>query len=85
MIDAKTDAHLWSETYDRNLSDVFSIQSEVAQSIARELHAVITPEVKRSIEKPPTIDLDAYDAFLKGLYYYELDLLECHQGCINLV
>ena len=74
LINAKSDAHLWSETYDRNLSDVFSIQSEVAQNIAKELHAVITPEVKRSIEKAPTIDMEAYDAYLKGHYYYELNI-----------
>lgn len=71
LINTKTDAHIWSETYDRSLSDVFSIQSEVAQSIARELRAVITPEVKIRIEKAPTNDFAAYDAFLKGQFYYE--------------
>ena len=72
LIDAGTDAHLWSEIYNGDLSDlsrIFIIQSEVAQSVARELKAVIVPEEKRLIEKIPTKDLTAYDAYLKGKFY----------------
>jgi len=71
LIDTKTDAHLWSETYDRDISDVFSIQSEIAQTIAKELHAIITPEVKQTIEKAPTTNLEAWDAYLRGIFIYE--------------
>jgi len=74
LINTTTDAHIWSESYDRNLTDVFSIQSEVAQSIARELHAVITPEVKQIIEKAPTSNMAANDAYMKGKYFYEQNL-----------
>jgi TolB-like protein/Tfp pilus assembly protein PilF len=66
LIDAKTDTHLWSEIYDRSLSDIFSIQSEIAQTIAKELHAVITPQEKALIEKPYTASSEAYEAYLKG-------------------
>ena len=72
LIDAGTDAHLWSEIYNGDLSDlsrIFIIQSEVAQSVAKELKAVITPEEKGLIEKIPTTDLTAYDAYLKGKFH----------------
>jgi len=64
LIDATTDTHLWSEIYDRDISDIFSIQSEVAQTVARELKAVIKPEEKSLIEKIPSESLEAYDYYL---------------------
>jgi len=73
LIDAGTDAHLWSETYDGDLSDlsrIFIIQSEVAQSVARELKAVISPQEIELIEKIPTIDLQVYDEYLKARSYW---------------
>jgi len=72
LIDAKTDAHLWSEIFDCDLSDlsnIFSIQSEVAQSVARELKAVLSPREIDLIEKIPTKNSEAYEAFLKGRFY----------------
>ncbi len=69
LIDARTDTHLWSEIYDRDISEIFSIQSEVAQTVARELKAVITPQTKQLIEKKPTADTAAYDAYLNGRFY----------------
>ena len=72
LIDAGTDAHLWSEIYDGDLSDlsrIFLIQSEVAQSVARELKAVLSPQEIQLIENIPTTDLAAYDAYLKGKFY----------------
>jgi len=70
LIDARTDTHLWSQIYDRDLTDVFEIQSEIAQTIARELEAVITPQEKALIEKVPTNNMEAYSFFLKGNEYY---------------
>jgi tetratricopeptide (TPR) repeat protein len=70
LIDARTEAHMWSEIYDKDISEIFSIQSEVAQSIARELKAVITPEVKQLIDKKPTNNMAAYDAYLMGRFYW---------------
>jgi len=66
LIDARTDTHLWSEIFDKDISDIFSIQSEVAQTVARELKAVIKPEEKNLIEKIPSESLEAYDYFLLG-------------------
>jgi serine/threonine-protein kinase len=61
--------HLWAERYDRDLADVFAIQSEIAKTIADQLQAKISPSEKAAIEKPPTTDLEAYDAYLHGLAY----------------
>ena len=70
LIDARTEAHIWSEIYDRDISDIFIIQSEVAQAVARELKAVINPEEKQLIEKRPTTNMEAYEAYQKGIFYY---------------
>jgi TolB-like protein len=70
LIDPKTGFHLWSETYDRDLSDIFSIQSEVAQNVARELKAKMTSKETGMIQKtPPTTSQLAYDFYLKGNDY----------------
>ena len=61
--------HLWANEYNRDWSDIFTVQSEVSQTIARELKAVITPEEKQLIEKIPTANLKAYDFYLKGESY----------------
>ncbi len=63
LIDARTDAHLWAEHYDRPLDDVFAIQSEIAKTIAEQLRAKLSPGEKAAIEQPPTIDLQAYDLY----------------------
>jgi serine/threonine protein kinase/Flp pilus assembly protein TadD len=70
LIDARSDAHLWANSYDRPLGDVFAIQSEIAKVIADQLHAKISPSEKSSIEKPPTTDLAAYDFYLQALTLY---------------
>ena len=70
LIDARSDEHLWAETYDRELKDVFAIQSEVAQRIAAALKATLSPAEKKRIEQSPTQDLAAYDLYLKGRELY---------------
>jgi TolB-like protein/class 3 adenylate cyclase/Flp pilus assembly protein TadD len=70
LIDARNDAHLWAQTYDRDLADVFAIQSEIAKTIADELKAKISPIEKAAIEKPPTTDLTAYDSYLRARALY---------------
>jgi TolB-like protein/Tfp pilus assembly protein PilF len=64
LVDARTDAHLWAETYDRDLADVFAIQSEIAKAIADQLQAKLSPNEKKAIEEPPTKDLAAYDLYV---------------------
>ena len=66
LIDARTDTHLWAERYDRDLADVFAIQSEIAKTIADHLQAKISPSEKAAIEKAPTTDLVAYDLYLRA-------------------
>lgn len=63
LIDARTDMHLWAERYDRDLADVFAIQSEIAKTIADQLQAKISPSEKAAIEKAPTTDLAAFDLY----------------------
>lgn len=70
LIDARTDVHLWSETYDRNISDIFSIQSEVAQNVARELKATLTSKEKGQIEKNQTKNVEAYNLYLQGRFFW---------------
>ncbi|MGC1390523.1 MAG: hypothetical protein WA816_05755 [Bacteroidales bacterium] len=70
LIDARTDVHLWSETYDRDISDILSIQSEVAQTVARELKTTLTSKEKRQIEKNQTSNVEAYDFYLKGRFFW---------------
>jgi TolB-like protein len=66
LIKTGQEGHVWANNYDRNWNDVFLVQSEVAQTIARELQAAITPEEKQLIEKTPTVSLTAYDFYQRG-------------------
>src|SRR5260221_3681660 len=66
LVNARTDKALWSESYDRDLTDIFAIQSEVAQTIALMLTARLSPEEKKRIEAKPTGNLEAYDLYLRA-------------------
>ena len=66
LIDARNDTHLWGQTYDRDLADVFAIQSEIAKMIADQLQARLSADEMVAIEKPPTTDLAAYDLYLRA-------------------
>jgi TolB-like protein len=66
LIDARTDSHIWAETYDRTAADLFAIQSELAQSIATQLKAKLSPQQKAEIEERPTQDLDAFELYLQA-------------------
>ncbi len=63
LIDARTDRHLWAETYDRDLADVFAIQSNIAKAIADELQAKLSPNEVSAIERPPTSDIAAFNLY----------------------
>src|SRR3982751_4612401 len=90
LIDARTDAHLWGQTYDRDIADVFAIQSEIAKAIADQLQARLSPSEKNAIEQKPTSDVTAFDLYnraknillttsfnanVQSLYYQAVDLL----------
>jgi TolB-like protein/Tfp pilus assembly protein PilF len=66
LIDTRTDAHVWVEQYDRDFNDLFAIQSEIAQKIAGQLHAKITPAEKLEIERKPTGDLVAFELYSRA-------------------
>jgi len=66
LIDARTDTHIWAEEYDRDLHDVFVIQSEIAQKVAAQLHAKISSAERLAIEQAPTIDLTAFDLYARA-------------------
>jgi TolB-like protein/Flp pilus assembly protein TadD len=66
LIDARYDRTTWADSFDRDLSDIFAIQSEVAQTVATKLTATLSPEEKRNIEKKPTENLEAYDLYLRA-------------------
>ena len=66
LVDARTDKTLWSETYDRSLTDIFAIQSEIAQTVASKLSATLTPQEKQLIEAKPSENLEAYDLYLRA-------------------
>jgi TolB-like protein/Tfp pilus assembly protein PilF len=67
LIDTRTDTHVWAEEYDRDLNDLFAVQSEIAQKVAQHLHAKLSASEKASIEERPTQDLVAYDFYVRAV------------------
>ncbi len=67
LIDTRSDTHVWAEEYDRDLNDLFAIQSEIAQKVAQHLHANLSTSEKASIEEKPTQDLVAYDFYARAV------------------
>ena len=76
LIDAARDQHLWAESYERELKDVFALQSQVAQAIAQQVHAVVTPEEQKRIAGKRAIDPEVYELYLKGRHIMERGGLE---------
>ncbi len=66
LVDTRTDTHLWAQTYDRDLADVFAIQSEIAKAIADQLQAKLSPREKAAIEQAPTADVAAFDLYSRA-------------------
>jgi serine/threonine protein kinase/Tfp pilus assembly protein PilF len=69
LIKAANDSHLWADTYDRRLTDIFSVESEVAKAIADQLRAHISGQEQQVMAAKPTDNIEAYDAYLRGLAY----------------
>ncbi|MEA1885644.1 MAG: hypothetical protein U9N72_00320 [Bacteroidota bacterium] len=93
LIDATTDKHVWAGDYIKERVKIFSIQSEIAQKIASELKVVLSPGEKEKIDKQPTDNLDAYQAYLRGRYYagkphftlsYWLEALKNFQEAVDI-
>jgi tetratricopeptide (TPR) repeat protein len=66
LVDARNDNTIWADSYDRDLTDIFVIQSEIAQTVASKLSARLSPEEKRGVEEKPTENLEAYDLYLQA-------------------
>ena len=66
LVDAHNDNTIWADSYDRDLTDIFAIQSDIAQTVASKLSARLSPEEKKDIEEKPTDNLEAYDLYLQG-------------------
>ena len=71
LINALTDAHLWADTYDRKLTDIFAVESEIAKTIAETLQARLSGSEKSSIAKTPTVNPEAYELYLRGKFFAE--------------
>ena len=69
LIKAANDSHLWADTFDRKLTDIFSVETEVARAIADQLRAHLTTQEEQIIAAKPTDNPEAYDAYLRGLAY----------------
>ena len=69
LIKAANDSHLWADTFDRKLTDIFSVESEVAKAVADQLRAKLTGQEEQVIAAKPTDNPEAYDAYLRGLAY----------------
>ena len=70
LIDARTDRHLWAKSFERNSRDVLALQDELASAIAREIHVQLTPSEQSRLAGAPAVDPEAYDAYLKGRYFF---------------
>ena len=70
LINALTDAHLWADTYDRKLTDIFAVESDIAKTIAETLQAKLTGSEKTAISKKPTENPEAYELYLKGRFFW---------------
>ena len=69
LINAQTDSHLWADTYDRKLTDIFGVESEIAKGIAESLQAKLTGREEQALAVKPTNNPEAYDAYLRGLAF----------------
>jgi hypothetical protein len=74
LIDGPSEAHLWANTYDRQLTDIFAVQSDLAQSIAKSLKATITPEEQSALERPWTRNKEALELYMRGLNLWAISL-----------
>jgi len=70
LINAMTDAHLWADTYDRKLTDIFAVESEIAKNIAEALQAKLSGSEKTAMAKKPTQNPEAYELYLKGRFFW---------------
>jgi len=84
LIDTRSDTHVWAEQYDRDLNDLFAVQSEIAQTVAERLNAKLSASEKASVEEKPTQDLVAYDFYVRAVsMIYNAQVPFTSSGCSN--
>ena len=84
LIDTRTDTHVWAEQYDRDLNELFAVQSEIAQTVAERLNAKLSASEKASVEERPTQDLVAYDFYVRAVsMIYNAQVPFTSSGCGN--
>ena len=76
LINAHTDTRVWAESYDRDLRDILALQSEVTRAIARKIQITLTPQEKLQLARTQSVSSDAYEAYLRGRYYWNKRTLE---------
>jgi TolB-like protein len=84
LYDANSGKQLWSQSYDREVNDLFAIQNDVAQNIAAALQVKLSPDERDNIQRKPTENLNAYDLYLRGKEYYELRQKDDNEKAISL-
>lgn len=70
LVDATQDQHIWAKTYDRDLQDILALENEVARAVAAEIQVQLTPRQAKRLATAPTVNRDAYEAYLKGRYFW---------------
>jgi len=83
LVRAETDTHLWADTFDRKLTDVFQIESDIAKTIAEKLQAKLTGSEERAISMQPTADVEAHQLYLKGRYLWNRRTAENLEKALN--
>jgi len=83
LVKAETDTHLWADTFDRKLTDVFQIESDIAKMIAEKLQAKLTGSEERAVSAKPTTDLEAHQLYLKGRYLWNRRTAQNLQKALN--
>src|SRR5437867_3443314 len=83
LVGAETDTHLWADTFDRKLTDVFQIESDIAKTIAEKLQAKLTGSEERAISMQPTADVEAHQLYLKGRYLWNRRTAENLEKALN--
>jgi serine/threonine protein kinase len=84
LYDADSGKQLWSQSYDREMNDLFAIQTDVAEKIASALHVRLSPDEQENIQHSPTKNMNAYDLYLRGKEYYELRRNDDNETAIGL-
>jgi len=79
LIRSETEEHLWSSKYDRDLADVFAVQSDIAENVAQALKVQLLPSERKAVERKPTENTEAFAMYLKGRYYWNERTAESQQ------